>query len=192
LFCVYRGAYRYDAYRDFFSSEIVEEYAKAWMAEGGSDDAYRHALLLKSDSPYAAEQLAYRAYVAGRLTDAQRNYLWTLELFQLMLKDARDWNTLPQTMANVERDSAAAIAQEGLIEERLGHSERAQAGYEAALRQDPACADAHYNLAVLYWKRGDWPTVVDHLQALSRSHPEDKRWQTYLPAALAHVRRSNS
>ena len=55
---VYRGDYVYGAHRDFFSNELIEAYAKAWMLVG-DEEAFRAAWALKPDMPYAPFQLGY-------------------------------------------------------------------------------------------------------------------------------------
>ena len=81
------------------------------------------------------------------------------------------------------------MAHWGVIQERKGNPNRAVALYQRALQVDPGCADARYNLAVIYWRAQRWPDVVEQLQALSAAHPDDPRWRVYLPRALEHLKK---
>ena len=105
-----------------------------------------------------------------------------------MLADAYAWKCFDTVKVSLKSEKAQALAQWGVTEERSGDMSRALALYEAALQADPTCADAHYNMAVIYWKQARWPQVVEHLQAIAKDHPEDSRWKRYLPGALAHLK----
>jgi tetratricopeptide (TPR) repeat protein len=194
---VYRGRYRYDAYHEFFTPELIEEYAKAWMDWGrlllrsnqadAAIEAFLHALALKPDMPYAAFQLGYIYFSRNDLARADYYYHWCTDNFQRMDSQAEAWKALPNVRQGVRQDEAQAIAHWGVIQERTGDPERAAGLYQQALRVDPACADARYNLAVLYWRAQRWQDVVDQLRALSAAHPDDPRWRTYLPQALQRL-----
>lgn len=193
-----RGIYRYGAYRDFFSNELVEEYSRAALAQAqtfaarqdwpNARRAYLHALAIKPGEPYAAYGLAYTAFQTQDLPAAARYYAWTIESFDRLLASAEAWKSFSTIKNSLRTDKAQALAQWGVTEERLGHTARAKSLYESALEVDPECQDAHYNLAVLYWGQSRWPQVVEHLQAMAKAHPEDPRWKRYLPAALAKMR----
>jgi hypothetical protein len=194
---VYRGRYRYDAYAEFFSPELIEEYAKAWMEWGKLltnnhqtpqvIEAFRHALSLKPDMPYPVFQLGYLYFSNNQFPQADFYYHWAVDNFRIMEREAVAWKSSPTILKSVRQDEAQAMAQWGVVQERLGRTERAVNLYEMALGVDPNCADAQYNMAVVYWRQGRWSLVVDYLQALARAHPDDPRWKAYLPAALQHL-----
>jgi tetratricopeptide (TPR) repeat protein len=196
---VYRGRYRYDAYHEFFTPELVEEYAKAWMewgrllSRGGGNTetigAYLHALSIKPDMPYAAFQLGYYYFQRNDLKKADFYYRWCVDNFRIMHRQAEEWKSLPNVRHGLSRDEAQAIAHWGVIQERLGNPDQAITLYHRALDVDPGSADARYNLAVIYWRAGRWKDVVDQLQALSAAHPEDARWRAYLPKALEKLQK---
>ncbi len=194
----FRGDYRYGESSDFFVNELIEEYAKAWLARArelsqtaptvAAEMAFRRALALKPDMPYAALQLAYVYYLRQDFTHALHYYSWAVDLFRQMNEQAVAWRSLPELRAGVRADWAQTVAQQGAIEERLGHSLIAQKAYEQALEINPQCADAQYYEAVLYWKQGNWQEVVNHLQRLAQDHPADPRWKTYLPEAMRRLK----
>ncbi len=197
-FGIYRGRYRYDAYYDFFTPELIEEYAKAWMEwgrllakshqEAASVDAYLHALAIKPDLPYAAFQLGYYYFQINDLAKADYYYHWCIDNFRAMHRQAEEWKSFRKLREGISRDEAQAMAHWGVIQERKGDPERAVLLYKKALEIDPTSADARYNLAVIYWRAQRWTDVVEQLQALSAAHPEDPRWRVYLPRALERVK----
>ena len=198
---VYRGRYRYDAYYEFFTPELIGQYAKAWMEwgrllvrsrqEAESVTAFLRALNLKPDMPYPAFQLGFIHFSRNDLSRADYYYHWAVDNFRKMSREAEAWKSFPEIRENVRRDQAQALAHWGVVQERMGSSERAIALYRKALESDPACADARYNLAVIFWRAGRWADVVEHLQALAAAHPEDTRWRAYLPKALEQQQRGN-
>ena len=193
-----RGIYRYSAYRDFFSSELVEEYSRAALMEGESfmrqqdmpraREALLRALTMKPEQPYAAFSLGYTAFQTQDLAGAERYYSWAVDLFDQTLAEAAAWKSFSSAKDSFRQGKAHALAQWGVTEERKGNAAQAISLYESALRVDSTSADAQYNLAVIYWKEARWPQVVEHLQALAKDHPEDPRWKRYLPGALAHLK----
>ena len=48
----------------------------------------------------------------------------------------------------------------GVVSEREGKIDEAARWYQAAAELFPTAADPVYNLAVLDWKRGDWPSAA--------------------------------
>jgi hypothetical protein len=197
-YAVYRGRYKYDGYYEYFSPELIEEYAKAWMEWGrllarsgrGAEaaDAFRRTLSLKPDTPYAAFQIGYLYFEQNKLPQADYYYRWSVDNFRKMHRQADAWNSFPEVKEGLRRDEAQAMAHWGVIKEHTGDRNQAVSLYRQALEIDPACADARYNLAVIYWREQRWQDVVDQLQALAAAHPEDTRWRAYLPRALEKLK----
>lgn len=106
-FYVWRGRYQYGAYRDFFSNELIELYAKAWMALG-DEAALRMAWVFKPDMPYPPFQLGYLAYTRRDWPRAVRYYRQTLRLFDGMERLAVEWKSLPAVRRQIEADHALA------------------------------------------------------------------------------------
>jgi hypothetical protein len=197
-FYIYRNRARCDAYRDFFTPELIEEYAKAWfewgrlLARSRQDAeaiaAFRRALVIKPDMPYAAFQIAFIMFSQNKWPEADRYYRWSSDNFEKLRQQAVAWKSFAPVRAGINRDAAQALAHWGVVRERLGKPAEAERLYQRALTIDPGSADARYNLAVIYWRAQAWPEVVEQLQALSAAHPEDPRWRIYLPGALAHLK----
>jgi hypothetical protein len=102
---VYRGTYRYGFYRDFFSNELVEHYAKGWLSLEDGDSA-RRAWSIQPDFPYAPFQLAYTYYMQGDYATALRYYEETQRRFAAMLALADAWNALPGVKQSIQTDAA--------------------------------------------------------------------------------------
>jgi tetratricopeptide (TPR) repeat protein len=197
-FSVYRGRYRYAGYREFFVPELIEHYAKAWMSWGRflmnngripeAMQAFRQALVFKSDLPYAAFQLGYLYFSQSDWAKAEYYYAWANDNFAEMAGQAKSWKSFPLLQHGISQDRAQALAHSGVIQERLGRPEAAIGFYGRALRVDPQCADARYNLAVMYWRAGKWSAVVEQLEAMASAHPADPRWRVYLPKALEKLK----
>jgi tetratricopeptide (TPR) repeat protein len=66
--------------------------------------------------------------------------------------------------ANMMPGYAAARSKRGMVLSQLGRDEEAIAEFEKALAVDPSLREAHYNLAVLLWRRGDPTQALSHLQ----------------------------
>lgn len=199
-YSIYRGRYRYDAYYEFFTPEVIEEYAKAWMEWGrlalrsnqipAAKIGFLHSLSLKPDMPYPAFQLGFMYFQQNKLAEADYYYHWSLDNFRVMERQAEAWKSLPALRESLQRDEAQAMAHWGVVQERLGNPERAVSLYKQSLMIDPNCADARYNLAVIYWRSRRWHEVVENLQAMAVSHPEDPRWRVYLPKALENLEKN--
>jgi len=117
-FYVYRDTYIYGHYRDFFSNELIEAYAKAWMRIG-DEDALRMAMALKPDMPYAPFQLAYLYYARGDFATAARYYARTLKNFDVMEQEADAWKTFPALKESIQRDHNLARTHWKAVQQRL-------------------------------------------------------------------------
>jgi tetratricopeptide (TPR) repeat protein len=194
---IQRGVYRYGAHRDFFSNELIEASARSHLALGSRMASpgftgdpvpeLKAALALKPDMPYPAFQLGYLYFLKGDYAQAEHYDAWASVLFERMLADAKAWNSFASAQESIRQDASEVLVHRGVICERLHQPDRALADYTQALALAPENADARYNSAVIYWNKGDWKAVVEHLQALARAHPNDPRWKSYLPRALAHL-----
>ncbi len=194
---VYRGRYRYEGYRDYFTPELIEEYAKAWFEAGRAEevkknmeaakDAYRMALSIKPTLPYASLQLGYLEASQQHWIEADAWYRWAIVSYTLTREQSMAWKSLPEVRRSVDADYAQALVHRGVAQERLGHRDVAEQLYTQALGLNPQNADALYNRAVLYWGK-EWSLVVRDLEAMTQAAPSDPRWQHYLPVAKQRLR----
>ena len=123
-FYVYRGVYVYGHYRDFFSNELIEAYARAWMFV--NDEAgWRAAWAMKPDLPYAPFQLAYTFYSRGDFATAARYYAATLANFDRLEAEADAWKTLPDLRQPITADHRLALQHWNAVQSRLHAAPRA-------------------------------------------------------------------
>jgi tetratricopeptide (TPR) repeat protein len=176
---VRRGTQHYGEPPDFFTSDLIEETAQASYREGielqkrgrGADaerrlnDAWRTEWLFP-DVPYF---LGYMAAVGSRWSESEAYGALSDGLFARKLALAADYRTLPGLLGNLRRQAAEASTQHGVALDKLGEREEAEAAYRRALSLAPI-AQAHYDLAVLYWGR-DPRVVAENLQEALRLDP---------------------
>jgi len=68
----------------------------------------------------------------------------------------------------VRPGDGTALFNLGVCLEDLGRTDEAMLLYRRTIRVDADCADAYYNLARLYEKRGDSAAALRHLQTYRR------------------------
>jgi tetratricopeptide (TPR) repeat protein len=136
------------------SLELAEEMDAADWYELGCElherepeaarEAYERALGLEPELADAHVNLGCVLHDAGKLADAESHYRAALAL---RADDAVAWFDLGVVLEDQERLADA------------------QAAYASSLGCDPACADAHYNLARIHDRLGDTAAALQHLRA---------------------------
>jgi tetratricopeptide (TPR) repeat protein len=194
----YRGNFTYGAYREFFTPDIIEDYARAHLEQGqyfvraGLNErgrAYlRRALAMRGLMPLAANSLAYSYFAEGNYARAKENYLRTIELYSGYQELAVRFKALPEVCASIARDQADAYIALGVCIEKSGGDEEALRYYAAAIDAYPQSARAYFNRAVIYWKRNDWQQVVRELESAVRIDPQFKEAAGYLNLARQKLR----
>jgi len=104
---VYRGNYRYGDYRDFFSNEMVEYYAKAWM-HLQTEEALLRSWSLKPDWPYPPLQLGYLFFKKGDFARAERYYQESVRALEAYIQLGSQWRASPEMKKNLESDLKVA------------------------------------------------------------------------------------
>ena len=187
-----RGSFDYDAQPDFFTSDIIESYAMtrqrlgSWLVEHGKTEDGERALLAawawKPHFPDAVMFLAFSAFRAGRLPDAAVAYELAALLFDRTLGMAREYHSLPEIFSGARRGVADSKLNLGVVMEKLGKKDEAARQYRLALDADPRAAQAHYNLAVLYWDK-DWEKVAAEMTEVLKLEPNREDAQRFLAVA---------
>jgi len=157
--------YRTRALLPFYAYQRGVQAARA----GHWEDAMGFASAARSIGPdvvwlipnltHNAYQWAQANFQAGRLDLAARFYL-----------RITDWDP----------HDATAWADLGAVEERRQRLDAAIVDYQTAIRIDPSSEAAHFNLAVAYWKRSDWPNVMQELQRVLAINPANAAARNYL------------
>jgi tetratricopeptide (TPR) repeat protein len=191
-----RGDYSYERQPDFFTSDLIGDYATAAYAAGSELYAQKHPeeaaeRLTEAWSMHwlyaePAVFLGFKAFQERDYRSAQRFYSMAAALSQRLLGLAGDYRALPGVADNFRRSTAENITQLGVISERLGDVEGAKSLYRQAMIVYPL-AQAHYNLAVLSWGK-DWDLVEREMEETLRLDPGNGEAAKYLAAVRARKR----
>lgn len=158
-----RGDYRYEAQPDFFTSDLIDERAQALSrlgaalaaapaTAGAAENPLRRAWSMHWQFPEPALYLGYVAYVDKRLEEARRDYSLAAGILDGLLGLAADYRSLPGVFEGLRASCAEAYTQLGVVYDKLGRRDEAERAYLSSLARRPT-AQAHYDLAVLYWGR---------------------------------------
>ncbi|MBI4348800.1 MAG: DUF2723 domain-containing protein [Elusimicrobia bacterium] len=187
-----RGGFDYDEQPDFFHSDIVDAYVMArqrmgsWLIDKQELERAARPLLLgwamKWHLPDAPMFLAFAEFSAGRLPEALSAYAVAARLFERTLELATAYRSLPPIFSGARRGIADARLNMGVALERQGKRDEAERQYRLALQSDPRAAQAHFNLAVLYWDR-DWAVVASEMGEVLKLDPARQDAMKYLAIA---------
>ncbi len=188
-----RGAYRYEAQPDFFTSDLIDNFSGALFSTGADLYSREHsaaALNMLSGAwsmhwlyPEPAVFLGFAAYQAKDYARAKRFYALASDLSDKLVELADAYRVLPGPAESFRRQSAENRTQLGVVEERLGDIEGAKASYQGAIARYPL-ALAHYDYAVLFWGK-DWNLVERELSEAARLEPANAQTAKFLAAARA-------
>jgi tetratricopeptide (TPR) repeat protein len=189
---VRRGDYRYEARPDFFTADLVGAHALArqhlgtgllhFPAGGNGEKAYKDAWAMKWRSPETASHLGFWYFNRGNMSEALRIYGLSDLLYGQTMELADEYFALEEVRRSISLAWADALMNLGVVHEKRGDRGAAESSYLKALAKYPLAAKAHYNIAVLYWKK-DWAKVVRELEAALRVDPNYTPAKRYLPAA---------
>jgi len=148
---------------------------------------YMRGLSLLDRSPEAGLQALRRAAVDASdvswlksnlsQTYAETGSAWLLSnRFDLARRTYQDW-------IDFDGGSEAALNNLGVVSEREGKPEEATRWYHTAAERFPAAADPVFNLAVMDWKRKDWPGASAGFAEVLRRRPAHPTAAGYLAEA---------
>ena len=180
-------------YRDFFDRDLGSAYAQALLAgaarrsaEGamaGEDLAgLRLAALLDPDLPDAPLYEGFYYSARNDWARARTSFRASADIYERLLLLSVKYYSLPDLKRNLASASAYAWLNYGVASDKTGDRAAAEKAYELTIRRNPGMADAHYNLAILYWNR-DWEKVRRELTEALRinpSHPNAGRYLSQL------------
>lgn len=201
LFALYalRGAGDQVRQPDFFSSDLVSEYARAALREAtarvrardwdGAGFWLKQARRFDSEAPSTPFNEGYVHFQKGDLDAADRSYSRAARLHAVMLDRAAFYKTLPAVLNGLRQEAGEVWIHRGVVAERRGLLEDSRAAYAEALRLDPASAQAHFNMAVTYWNR-DWDKAIEHLARAAEIAPAHEAARAFLEKARAMKARS--
>jgi tetratricopeptide (TPR) repeat protein len=189
----YRGKFLYSAYREFFTPDLIEDYAHAYFSLGqyyvqaASYDRGRKLLSmavgLRELMPVACNTIAYSYSAEGKWQQARSEYLVTVGQYEALQALAKQFNTLPEAQEGIARDLSDVYVSLGVCAEKLNDDEEALRYYATAIDVFPAKPRAYFNRSVIYWKRNDWTSVIRELESALRIDPGFKEAAYYLSLA---------
>ena len=189
----YRGEYLYTAYKEFFTPDLIEDYARANMWTGMSyigGKQYKNArkylykaVSLKPMIPQAWSYIAYTYFDEGDKLSAKTAYSETVKQYAAYLELARQFNTTEEMYQNFSREYSDALIAYGVTLNDLGETQPALNEYGRAIEVYPNNPRAYYNRSVLYWKLGQWDRVVADLENTVRLEPSFTQAAAYLQNA---------
>ena len=179
-----------EPYNDFFSLDLANSYIQAAV----SLSAYlsSHSLMNKdildklymcrlADSDKAQPYLYLGFYYIAKndWDNGKKYFKQAAEANENLLKLAKDYHSLEDAIRGVSKAAAYAWLNYGVACEKTGFNEEAERAYLKALLRNPQFAQAHYNMAILYWHK-DPARVIKELKATLEIDPNHKEAAFYL------------
>ncbi|HCJ66195.1 MAG TPA: hypothetical protein DHV62_02420 [Elusimicrobia bacterium] len=188
-----RGKYRYSAHYDFFSPDLVEEYAKGYERLGFKylkDNNYKEAeknflyvLTMKPDFAQVYSTLGYLYFANNRFLEAEKFYTYAVDTYADLYRKAEEYRSFPEVKEAIKSDISGVYNNTGVVYERQNKENEALNTYQKAMEYNSANADAQYNIAVIYWKKNDWGKVISALENVLRINPQHQTARNYLMLA---------
>ncbi len=177
-------------YRDFFDQDLGTSYAQALVAssalrsasgslEAGDLRGLRLASVLDGDVPDAPLYEGFYYSSRSDWASAKKCFKASADVYERLLELSVEYCSLPPLKESLASSSAYAWLNYGVALEKTGDRQGAEGAYSFALRRNPRMADAHYNLAILYWNR-DWTRVRSELAETVRLNPGHFQAARYL------------
>ncbi len=191
-FCVVRGDRRQDRRADFFSSNILSNYARA-MARRSSlllgdkkwdetESALQWARTFDPEFPTAAYHLGFVAFQKGDYARAEWYDAEATRLFEKLFDRARYYKSLPDVVDGLRQEAGDVWVHRGVLAEKRSDLDAARRCYGQAIALNPRSAQAHYNLAVTFWNR-DWTQAAAHMEKAAALDPQNPQYRAYLERA---------
>lgn len=177
-------------YRDFFDRDIGTAYAQALLSAAarrsaagalGAGDLAGLRLISLLD-PQLPDAPLYEGFYYSARNDwaqAKTSFRASADIYERLLALGVKYYSLPDLRRTLSAASAYAWLNYGVACEKTGDRAAAEAAYNLASARNPGLADAHYNLAILYWNR-DWDRVRRELAETVRLNPGHPQAGRYL------------
>jgi tetratricopeptide (TPR) repeat protein len=193
----YRGKYNYTAYREFFSPDIIEDYALGYLYLGQyylnrkefekARDCFKKALAMKPLFPLVLNYTGYTYFEEGKNERAIEEYTVAISQYRTIIKMTYDFNSLPDVREGLTRELSDLYLSLGVCCEKIGKDNECLNAYQSAIDIFPMQAKAHFNKSVIYWKRGDWQQVIKELETALKIDPNYREAAYYLQTAYKKI-----
>lgn len=192
-FYIYRGKYQYQAYYEFFTPDLIEDYSKAhqylahaYMMNNDyrlAEKNFKISEYMQPEFPQLYTDMAYMLFSQNRLQDSINCYLKAVDSNKSYLKKAQQYRSYPEVVNSIINDLSNVLNNLGVMYEKAGNSDLALQQYEQAVYYNPSNIDAMYNISVVYWKQEKWDKVITVFENILRIDPQNQRARYYLNLA---------
>ncbi len=186
----YRNEYIYDLEKEFFSSDLVEDYTKArhnqaynlMMIDKDYDaiNEYKKSMILNPDYPMNYFYIGYTYYKLKDYLNAEKYYFFSVKKYDLYYKLAKKYNALNNVVESFKLQLANAYLNLGVVNEKLGKIDDSINNYNNAIKIKHDFAQAYYNLGVSYWQKNDWDKVKYYFEKVLFYDPNNQQVKYYL------------
>ncbi|GAB4030651.1 MAG: hypothetical protein Fur0012_06930 [Elusimicrobiota bacterium] len=177
-------------YNDFFVSDLASAYAQSIVAvfsssiSSGRAARFPYKMLdmaaaLDEDLPDPFLFKGFYLSSKGDWKSALYNFEKACEKYYRLIDKARWYRSLPDITGSLNLSASQALLNLGVAYEKNGLPKESEQTYLKALRINPNLAQAHFNLAVLYWNR-DRARARTELYETLRIDPSHQQAQYYL------------
>lgn len=177
-------------YPDFFTRDLASSHAQSVVASSAflsskgllNSDAVekiRISTIMDDEIPDAFLYAGFYYSNVGNWNEARNYFKKSVDTYEEMLKLTQKYHSLKSLKDSISKSSAYAWLNWGVSLEKNGLYNEAESAYTMALARNPNLADAHYNIAILYWKK-DWNKVVYELKETLRINPNHANAAKYL------------
>lgn len=198
-FYILRGNYRYSEHYDFFSSDLIEEYAKGYERLGfnylrmnnykKAEKNFFYALAMQPNFAQVYSSLGYLYFAVNNFREAEKFYFHALDAYIELSRKAEKFRSFPEVKEAIKLDIGNVYNNLGVVYERLNKENEALNAYQRAWEYNPTNVDAQYNIAVVYWKKNDWEKVVTALENVLRINPQHQAARNYLMLAREKLKK---
>ncbi len=193
---IYRGKYVYDLSIEFFSSDIVEDYSKAFRLAGFElmkqksfvsvpENLYKTAIYMNPTLPFNYFELGYLYFTNNNFENAYLYYKTGCKKFEEYLKLAKQYKAAYDIVEDIKNQTANCYLHLGVVCEKLNKIEQSIESYNKALDYNPYLSEAYYNLGVVYWHLKDWQKVVHYFKETLKLNPNHKEAKFYLEKIMS-------
>jgi len=189
---LYRGNYQYGRAGDFFSSDLVADYARAYTRWGlkvlqkgepnRAESFLQRAEVLDPTFPRPSTHRGYLAFRKGDYDTAIGHYENAIQKHKEVMNLSVEYKSLPDLIRGIKMEASETYVYAGAAAEKKQDLDLARRYYGKAIHLSPN-AQAHYNMAVTYWQK-DWSLVVQNLRSALQINPTMEVAKKYLAQAL--------
>jgi hypothetical protein len=190
---IYRGNYNYYAYKEFFTPDLIDDYAKSRHRLGNyylhnsnyklAEKEFFHSMIYKREFPASAFHLGYTYFIQNKFIDALKTYNYAAKLYMDTLKLAQEYRSLPDVVNGIKLELAELYLHLGVTSEKLNREQDALLYYTKSIEYNPRFAEAYFNRSVIYWNRKDWKNVIKELMKVLEIKPDHNDAKIYLQKA---------